>query len=147
MTNLYEETVYGEDVAVGDTERKVVDSIEREDFVRYAGASGDFTRFHYDEPHAKSIGNESVFAQGMLVAGYAGTLVTNWFGIERIDGFQTRFQSRVFPGERIVVTAEVDSVTETDAGAETAVDISIETGEGEEVISGSATATLPWRED
>jgi len=143
MTALYEETVYADDVADGDEERKVVDSVEREDFVRYAGASGDFTRFHYDEPYAKEIGNPSVFAQGMLVAGYADTLLSNWFGLERIDRFRVRFQSRVWPGDRIVVTATVTDVTETDDGDVVDVDVSITNGDDEEVIAGDATATLP----
>lgn len=47
--------------------------LTRTDFVKYAGASGDFTRIHYDEPfvvpHTES---DSVFAMGMLLAGYLG---------------------------------------------------------------------------
>lgn len=146
MTALYEETLYGEDVSVGDTESKVIESIEREDFVRYAGASGDFTRFHYDEPYAKEIGNPSVFAPGMLPAGYAGTLIENWLGLRRIESFRTRFQSRVWPGDRVTVTAEIVDVTETDDGAATEVELRITNGDDEEVISGAATATIPWRE-
>lgn len=147
MSNLYNRTLNAEDVDVGDVQRKIIEGIDREDFVRYAGASGDFTRFHYDEPHAKAIGNPSVFAPGMLVAGYADTLVSNWLGLRRIDTFGTRFRSRVWPGDDLVVTAEVVSMSESADGAITEVDISV-TNRGEEtVISGSATATLPWRDE
>jgi peroxisomal enoyl-CoA hydratase 2 len=140
---LYERTVYADDVEVGDTEQLVVENIQREDFVRYAGATGDFTPFHYDEPHAKEIGNPSVFAQGMLVAGYAATLVSNWFGLANVDRFRTRFQSRVWPGDDLTVAAEVTDVAPTDGGAVVDVAISITNGEDEEVISGDATVTLP----
>lgn len=143
MTELFEETVYAGDVSEGDQERTVVERIEREDFVRYAGASGDFTRFHYDEPYAKEIGNPSVFAQGMLVAGYADTLLSNWFGLRRIDRFRVRFQARVWPGDRIEVTATVTDVTETDDGDVVEVDVAITNDDGEAVISGDATATIP----
>lgn len=140
---LYDRSVHAGDVAVGDTERLVVEDIQREDFVRYAGATGDFTAFHYDEPYAKEIGNPSVFAQGMLVAGYAGTLVSNWFGLANVERFRTRFQSRVWPGDDLTVEAEVTDVTPSDEGATVEVAISITNGEGEEVISGDATASIP----
>lgn len=142
----FEQPVYADDVDVGQSERLVIEDVQREDFVRYAGATGDFTRFHYDEPHAKEIGNPGVFAQGMLVAGYAATLLSNWLGLDRIDRFRTRFRSRVWPGDEITVDAAVTSVTPTDGGATVDVSVSITNQDGEEVISGDATASLPERD-
>ena len=50
------------------------------DFVRYAGASGDFNPLHYDEATARAAGFRSVFAQGMFSAGVLGAYVADWFG-------------------------------------------------------------------
>ena len=43
--------------------------INRTDFVRYQGASGDFNPIHHDEEFAKAAGYPSVFSVGMLQAG------------------------------------------------------------------------------
>lgn len=38
------------DFKIGDKGPELVANLKREDFVRYAGASGDFNPIHYDEP-------------------------------------------------------------------------------------------------
>ena len=54
-------------IAVGDAPApRVVGPLSVADFVRYAGASGDFNPLHYDETIARAAGFESVFAQGMF---------------------------------------------------------------------------------
>ncbi|WP_350356163.1 MaoC/PaaZ C-terminal domain-containing protein [Halorarius halobius] len=47
----------------------VVEDLEQQDFVKYAGASGDLNPVHYDEPYARVLGNPSVFGQGIFTAG------------------------------------------------------------------------------
>ncbi|WP_049904612.1 FAS1-like dehydratase domain-containing protein [Natrialba asiatica] len=120
----------------------VVTELERRHFVTYAGASGDFNPIHYDEPYARSAGNESVFGQGMFTAGVASRVVTDWFGRAAISSFGVRFQSRVFPGETIVATGEVTDVA-GDGTVETAIEAT--TASGTTLLTGTATATLPER--
>ena len=48
--------------------------VNPEAIVRYAGASGDFTSFHYDVDRARSMGYDTLFAMGMLAAGHLGTV-------------------------------------------------------------------------
>lgn len=134
------------DLSVGDVGPIVVaETLERPDFVKYAGASGDFNPIHYDEPYATGAGNESVFAQGMLTAGIISRVPARWFPLPAIDSFGVRFQSRVFPGETVVATGEVVDLTDVSGG--TAVEIELEAttqrGGGEIVLTGSASATLP----
>ena len=134
-------------VAVGDTAPElVVENVDREDFVKYAGASGDFSRLHYDEPYATSLGNESVFAQGMLTAGYASHLVSDWLGLERITGFRVRFSDRVWPGDTVTASGEVTAVSETDAGVRVEASIRVTTQDGTVALTGDVTAVLPTDE-
>lgn len=53
MTDRYEQRLTAADVIVDKTGPVVVvEDLEREDFVRYASASGDFNLIYYDEPYA-----------------------------------------------------------------------------------------------
>ena len=57
-------------VKVGDEIPKIViKGVTRPDFVRYAGASGDFVPLHYDQTFVEAAGIPTVFAQGMFTAG------------------------------------------------------------------------------
>jgi hypothetical protein len=42
----------------------------RTDFVRYAGAGGDFHPLHHDEPYAQKFGMPSVFGMGLQPASH-----------------------------------------------------------------------------
>ncbi|WP_336000730.1 FAS1-like dehydratase domain-containing protein [Halorientalis halophila] len=132
------------DVAVGDPAPPVVvEDLERKDFVKYAGASGDFTPIHYDEPFVREAGHDSVFAQGMLTAGYAARAVADWFGLENVTQFSTRFRSQLFPGESVVVTGEIDEVSPTDEGATVHATVEATTRDGTVLLTGQAEATVP----
>lgn len=133
-----------DDVAVGDAGPTLtVPDVQRKDFVKYAGASGDFTRIHYDEPYVRAAGHESVFAQGMLTAGYAARMVTGWFGLEAITRFRTQFQSQLFPGESVAVTGEVSDVRRHDEGATVVATLEAATSDETVLLTGEAEATVP----
>jgi acyl dehydratase len=135
------------DVAVGDGGPTVaLPALTRRDFVRYAGASGDFNPIHYDEPFATGAGNPSVFGQGMLTAGVAATQVTDWFGVGRIESFRTRFRSRLFPGDGVSATGEVTAVEAAGDGAERVeATVAVERDDGDPLVTGAVTARLPPR--
>ncbi|WP_408959743.1 MaoC family dehydratase N-terminal domain-containing protein [Natrinema sp. 74] len=129
------------DIAVGDTgPTVVVEDLDRQQFVKYAGASGDFNPIHYDEPYATAAGNESVFGQGMFTAGVASRVVANWFELRDIASFGVRFQSRVFPGDTVVASGEVVDIDEGDGTVET--ELEAWTDDGETLLTGTATADL-----
>lgn len=103
-----------ETVAIGNKGPSiVVENLDREDFIRYAGASGDFNPVHYDEPFAKKAGYESVFAPGMLIAGIASRFVTNWIGIRTLEAFSTRFAAQVWPGDTQQLTGRLSPLIMT----------------------------------
>ncbi|SEQ90097.1 FAS1-like dehydratase domain-containing protein [Natrinema salaciae] len=129
------------DLAVGDAgPTAVVDDLERKQFVKYAGASGDFNPIHYDEPYATAAGNESVFGQGMFTAGITSRVVANWFDLRDVASFGVRFQSRVFPGDTVVATGEVVEIDEDARTVET--ELEARTTAGETLLTGTATAAL-----
>lgn len=85
--------------------------IERADIVRYAGASGDFNPIHIDEGYARRTGAPTVFAMGMLPAGYLAHAVSDWFGgPQHLRRFKVRFTTRVWPGDEIVCAGKVIAI-------------------------------------
>jgi acyl dehydratase len=85
--------------------------LTREDFVRYANVSGDDNPIHQDEEYARKSGAPTVFAMGMLNAGYLATAVSQWFGgAQNIRRFKVRFTTRVWAGDEVVCTGRVVSI-------------------------------------
>ncbi|HEX2051621.1 MAG TPA: MaoC/PaaZ C-terminal domain-containing protein [Actinomycetota bacterium] len=85
--------------------------LERVDIVRYAGASGDFNPIHTDEGYARATGAPTVFAMGMLPAGYLAHAVSDWFGgPQHLRRYKVRFTTRVWPGDEIVCRGRVESI-------------------------------------
>jgi acyl dehydratase len=120
--------------------RLISEELDRTDFVEYAGASGDFTPLHFDEPYARSCGFETVFAQGMLTAGTASRVLTDRFGVGAVRRYRTRFEDIVFPGESVVVRGTVTG-ERSDVGTPLVdVELTAATRDGRRVLSGSATA-------
>ena len=89
-----------------DLEEVVFGPLQRVDIVRYAGASGDFNPIHTDEGYARATGAPTVFAMGMLPAGYLAHALSDWFGgPQRVRRFKVRFTTRVWPGDEIACGA------------------------------------------
>src|SRR4029077_7792075 len=96
------------DLTVGDeAEPLVVEKLSRTNFVRYAGASGDFNPMHHDDTVPTSVGNPSVFGHGMLTAGLMARVLKDWFGPTALRRFQVRFAKQVWPGDTLTCTAKV----------------------------------------
>ena len=89
----------------------VLGPLERVDIVRYAGASGDFNPIHTDEGYARATGAPTVFAMGMLPAGYLAHAVADWFGgSQNLRRLKVRFTTRVWPGDEIACTGRVVAI-------------------------------------
>ena len=85
--------------------------VTREDFVRYAAASGDDNPIHQDEEYARRSGAPTVFAMGMLNAGYVAHAIADWFGgPQNLRRYKVRFTNRVWPGDEIVCTGKVVAI-------------------------------------
>jgi acyl dehydratase len=131
-------------VAVGDAGPELtVEDVQRPDFVKYAGASGDFNPVHYSEPYAHATGSRSVFGQGMLTAGYAASYVADWFGLANLTAFRVRFEEQLWPGDTVTATGEVTEVEHGDDAATVEADIAVTDAEGRRLVSGDCAARLP----
>ena len=92
-------------------EEKVFGPVSREDFVAYADASGDDNPIHQNEDYARQSGAPTVFAMGMLNAGYLAKAVSDWFGgPHHLRRFKVRFTNRVWPGDEVVCTGTVTAI-------------------------------------
>jgi len=128
---------------VGETfEKVVVDDLKRSQIVMYAGASGDFHPVHSDERFARATGLPGVFAHGMLTMGMTGRALTDFVGDGRLGSYRARFVAQVWPGDTLTARVTVSAIREE--GGVPWADLALRTvnQNGEEVLSGSATARL-----
>jgi peroxisomal enoyl-CoA hydratase 2 len=137
---------YWEDVKEGDALPEIrVEKLTRTDFVRYAGASGDFNPIHHDQTFAEASGNPTVFAMGMLNAGILSRVVTAFAGRSNVRRYKVRFATRAWPGDDVICRGRVTrKVTQ---GSDKLVEGEVEAvnQKGETLISGSFVAALPSR--
>ena len=130
-------------VQVGDAAAPlVVEKLSRTNFVRYAGASGDFNPMHHDETIATSVGNPSVFGHGMLTAALMARVVKDWFGPEAMRRYHVRFSKQVWPGDTLTFAAKVTGKREENGEALVDVELTATNQDGVEVLTGSATAAV-----
>ena len=118
----------------------VVEKLTRTNFVRYAGASGDFNPMHHDDTIATQVGNPSVFGHGMLTAGLMARLLKDWFGPEALRKFQMRFSKQVWPGDTLTCSGKVVAKREDGGARLVDVECAVTNQDGVEVLTGSATA-------
>ncbi len=131
-------------------EEVVFGPLHRDDFVRYAAASGDTNPIHTDEQYARANGAPTIFAMGMLPAGFLAHAVSDWFGSpEHLRRYKVRFTTRVWSGDEVVCSGRVVSIEDgivkvalqaTRRGAEIE---GVELPEDETAIMGEADIQLP----
>ena len=97
--------------------------LSQPDFVRYAGASGDFNPIHFNDEFARNAGFPSVFSQGMLQGGILASYVTDWLGAENVRRFRVQFREQVWPGDVLECSATV--VRRYDEAGEQRVDLEL----------------------
>ncbi len=128
-------------VKIGDEIPKfVVEGVTRSDFVRYAGASGDFVPLHYDQTFVETAGIPTVFAQGMFTAGLLSKALTDWAGVGSIRQFKVRFATRVWPGDVVTCTGKVTNRLEKDGEKLVEGDLIVLNQKGEPAVRGSFRA-------
>lgn len=83
------------------------EEISHSQLVRYAGASGDFNPIHTVVPFAESAGLGGVIAHGMMIMGFVGQAIGQWFPVKDLAKFSVRFKAMTRPGEKITVQGRV----------------------------------------
>jgi acyl dehydratase len=137
---------YWEDVEEGAVLPEVrVEKLTRTDFVRYAGASGDFNPIHHDQVFAEASGNPTVFAMGMLSAGILSRAVTGFVGRPNVRIYKVRFMTRAWPGDDVICRGRVTRKYEEAGEKRIAGELTAVNQKGETLITGGFVAALPAR--
>ena len=117
--------------------------IERPALVRYAGASGDFNRIHWDEEFARSVGLPGVIAHGMYSMALAARSVTDFAGDPRaLRRLRVRFSAMIRPGQTLTVRGSVAAVDQ--AGGVT-LRLEAVNDDGERVLAKGEAELAPAR--
>ena len=102
-----------DDVEVGTPLPEQTFTIQRENLIKYAGASGDFNIIHWNERVATAVGLPNVIAHGMFTMAEAARMVTDWAGDPgAVEQYGVRF-SRPIPvpdddkGAELIVSGQV----------------------------------------
>ena len=86
-------------------------TVERDDLVAYAEASGDRNPLHQDDAFARSVGFPGVIAHGMLTMGHLASSVSEWAGAgAELRSMRAQFRSAVLLGDTIVAGGRVRSL-------------------------------------
>ena len=136
-----------EDLQEGDeiTDWPKVENVSRSNFVRYAGASGDFNPMHHDDTVATKVGYPSVFGHGMFTAGVLSHYVTDWVGVGNLRKYAVKFKGQLYPGRTLTVMAKV--TRKYKEGDENRIDATLQgvDDKGTVIINGTLTAAVPSR--
>ena len=127
-----------ENVKVGDSiPTIVIEEVARPDFVRYAGASGDFVPLHYDQSFVEAAGIPTVFAQGMWTAGCLSRCLTDYAGVGNVRRFKVRFSRQVWPGDTLTCRGTVTNKTERNGERIVEGDVEVLNQKGEATVKGN----------
>jgi len=118
----------------------VIPEVSRTQIVQYAGASGDYSPLHTDEPYALRAGYRGVMAHGMLAMAATERVLAQWLGRDRLVRFGVRFVSPVWPGDALHAAATVRAVRDEPDGRYVDLDVTTTNQDGVTVLTGSASA-------
>lgn len=114
--------------------------------VRYAGASGDFNRIHYDHHYAVDAKLGGVIAHGMLTMAFMCRALTDRVGPRgSVSRVAARFLSPVRPGDTVTTTVTVSSRRNDSAQPGIDCDLAAFVGD-RQVAEGKATVVWPDQE-
>jgi acyl dehydratase len=132
-----------EDLVVGASrERTVIAEVTRTQIVQYAGASGDYSPLHTDEPYAVRAGYRGVMAHGMLAMAATELVLAEWVGRERLVRYGVRFVNPVWPGDSLHAVATVRELRDAPEVRLAQIDIVTTNEHGVTVLTGSASARI-----
>ena len=148
MTNNTQDPakVYYDDVQVGDTIPKLVKPpVSHLQLVRYAGASGDFNPLHTDPKFGELIGTGGIIAHGMLIMGFVGQMLSDYFGPTVLRKFDVRFKGMTRIDDVITCTGTITEKHEVDNEGRITGKVRATDQNGDVKITGTFVVALPRR--
>jgi acyl dehydratase len=127
-----------ESIKIGDSLPTVtIENVSRPDFVRYAGASGDFVPLHYDQSFVEAAGIPTVFAQGMWTAGCLSRCLTDYAGAGNVRRFKVRFARQVWPGDTLTCRGKVTGKSQNNGEKLIEGEVEVANQKGEAAVRGN----------
>lgn len=111
-------------------------SLSKVQFVRYAGASGDFNLVHTDDETARQSGLPGVIAQGMLVMGFLGQAIGEWAPARSLRRVSARFMGMSYPNDALTVEGIIAEKIQEREGLRVVCDTTIKDAQGAIKLSG-----------
>lgn len=119
------------------------EAVTTEQLVRYAGASDDYSRIHYDKPFAEAAGLGGIIAHGMLTMAFMGRVASDAAGVGGfVRNLTARFVAPVRPGDVVRVEGKVLEVREEADGRHIRADLAARV-RGRPVAVGEAEFRVP----
>lgn len=138
-------TIYFEDVEVGDELPALRETLRREQVRLYAqGTRVRGGRFDSDAA-ARAEGLPGQIAPGNLSMALLSRAVTNWGEQVRLKRLSATLRSFVHPEVPLLVHAVVTEKHASEDGTFVECDLIMENGDGDRLITGTATVLLPSR--
>lgn len=138
--------LYYEDVQIGDAIPKLVKSpLSHVQLVRYAGASGDFNPLHTDPKFGELAGTGGIIAHGMLVMGFVGQMLSDYFGPTVLRKFDVRFKGMTRIDDVITCTGTITEKHEVENEGRITGRVRATDQNGDVKITGTFVAALPHR--
>lgn len=117
--------------------------VTTEQLVRYAGASEDYSRIHYDKPFAEAAGLGGIIAHGMLTMAFMGRVASDAAGPAGfVRSLTARFVAPVRPGDTVRVEGKVLEVRDDGPWRHIRADLTARV-RGRPVAVGEAEIRLP----
>ncbi len=141
------QSIYYDDVQVGDAIPVLVKHPTTRQLVKYAGASGDYYEIHYDHHFAVKAGlKDGVIVHGLLTAGWLAQLVTDWLPSPlALKKFAVSYRVMARPGDTITCTGTIVSKYDKDDLHLVDCEIAAENQQGEKRAIGNGNVALPTR--
>ena len=108
--------------------------ITREILREYAHASGDHAPIHLDSDIARANGFPDVIAHGLLVMGYLGRALGQWFPDHQLKDFSCRFMAITLLGDALHCSGQITAVE----GQRVDLDLEVSNQHGELKLKGGA---------
>ncbi len=132
------------DLAVGDVLPALdLGPVTRAQLALFAGASGDHNPIHIDIDYARAVGQDDVFAHGMLVMAELGRLVAAAFPIGALKSYSVRFAAITRVHDALTCRAAVASISHVADERRATLDLSVIDQNGEIKLVGTAVVALP----
>jgi hydroxyacyl-ACP dehydratase HTD2-like protein with hotdog domain len=146
MTAPMDQQRYFDDIEVGEVVPAQQHVIEPVQMFLFSSATTNAHRIHYDHGWAQSEGYRDIVVHGPLQSALMARLLTDWAGPHgRLIRIKVRNRAAAYAGEALVFTAQVVRKYRADGLA--LVDLELtETREGDVLMPGTATVSLPCRD-